>query len=793
MMESRIISRDETGKKDLEGDNGGSVQKKEKSMKAIPVTSENSLLSAIEVKNKKAPGFCSCLFFCNFNKFFKKKDIEENDLNLLPDAICSENILEKFDEYYQRYEDKEKTEKKEKNSKKSTKEKAKAGRPVKGPAKPSLDDSVITPLDSNNPSNDQISRSKLHLSTFQPFCLPGNITRSMIDINPTSKQRVIKERRISMAIMMNSIYSIIRWKLVSAIVLNILSTMVKITIPLCMKRFLEYYMQNKTFMILLPYGMAASALSLVDGLLIEHSSKNVCGCKAMTGQILRSVFYRKITKATYSFLKVTDSSFINKMLLYEFEHITQMVGEIPKLITSPITLILSMVYIFLELKALVVVVLAVFIICVLLLSLVKRKRVSRLRAYFAKESSKSEKLNECIPNMKDIKLNSLENFFLKNLQKIRDKESKDLMKLHIYDALSDSIFGSTSLFCSIMVIGAMAILGGGLNASEAFSVIVVLELLHDPLDALANSLDKIEAYSSAKRALQLFLEEVPEKTHIIPPGSNFPRGQIIMENCNFDFAQENFMNDLLDKMMGEEWARVKAEKEKKKKLRRMRTFGRERMKRKKTNSLIFSGSFRATMTEDSFRNPSSLENKTQGKFVTLLTGINAVIKPGQKVCLVGVPGSGLSEFLLSIMSEGRLSNNGVMKIKGSISYLNIRMKNFFNGTVRRNIILNSEYDKGRFRHVVRMLNINFNNLEGKEFFRITEGAKNLTTDMQRKILLARWIYEKKDIYLIDDLFDDLNRMEWKIFYQRVFLNDLRNRTVIFMSNTHYQIEVIFLR
>lgn len=73
-----------------------------------PVTSERSSLSMNNKKPQKQPGFCKSLFFCQFNKFFKKNEFKEEEMNPLPDPVCSENILEKFDKLYKMYEEKDK-------------------------------------------------------------------------------------------------------------------------------------------------------------------------------------------------------------------------------------------------------------------------------------------------------------------------------------------------------------------------------------------------------------------------------------------------------------------------------------------------------------------------------------------------------------------------------------------------------------------------------------------------------------------------------------------------------------
>jgi hypothetical protein len=67
----------------------------------------------------------------------------------------------------------------------------------------------------------------------------------------------------------------------------------KIALPFTMKIFLEKITDNKPIEQLVPWVFCATALAFVDGMLTEHAIFNTCGCKARTGQILRTVFFRK--------------------------------------------------------------------------------------------------------------------------------------------------------------------------------------------------------------------------------------------------------------------------------------------------------------------------------------------------------------------------------------------------------------------------------------------------------------------------------------------------------------------
>lgn len=42
---------------------------------------------------------------------------------------------------------------------------------------------------------------------------------------------------------------------------------------------------------------------------------------------------------------------------------------------------------------------------------------------------------------------------------------------------------------------------------------------------------------------------------------------------------------------------------------------------------------------------------------------------------------------------------------------------------------------------------------------------------------------------MDDLFDDLNVAEWNMIYRNLIMDELKDKTVIFMSYTNLQIKV----
>lgn len=69
----------------------------------------------------------------------------------------------------------------------------------------------------------------------------------MIEMNPVNNQKLIKEKRLKMDILMKAIFKVIKGKMIAATILNVISTMLKIAIPISMKSFYKITKRKNRF------------------------------------------------------------------------------------------------------------------------------------------------------------------------------------------------------------------------------------------------------------------------------------------------------------------------------------------------------------------------------------------------------------------------------------------------------------------------------------------------------------------------------------------------------------------
>jgi ATP-binding cassette subfamily C (CFTR/MRP) protein 4 len=165
-----------------------------------------------------------------------------------------------------------------------------------------------------------------------------------------------------------------------------------------------------------------------------------------------------------------------------------------------------------------------------------------------------------------------------------------------------------------------------------------------------------------------------------------------------------------------------------------------------------------------------------------LKGINLSISSNQVVAVIGPVGSGKSSLLNVFLKELPLES-GRMDIQGKISYSS-QEPWLFSASVRHNILFGSEYDEERYKQVVEVCAL----LSDFELFPygdktlVGEKGKSLSGGQKARINLARCIYKKADIYLLDDPLSAVDANVGKHLYDRCVKGFLKDKICILITH-----------
>lgn len=134
----------------------------------------------------------------------------------------------------------------------------------------------------------------------------------------------------------------------------------------------------------------------------------------------------------------------------------------------------------------------------------------------------------------------------------------------------------------------------------------------------------------------------------------------------------------------------------------------------------------------------------------VLRAIDFAGRKGELTCVVGRVGSGKSSILQSILGD-LWKVEGNVRVQGTVAYV-AQQPWIMNATVKENIIFGHRYDSNFYEKTVKAcaLLADFTQLpDGDETF-VGERGISLSGGQKARVALARAVYARADIYLLDD-------------------------------------------
>ncbi|KAF7458126.1 multidrug resistance-associated protein 1-like [Cryptosporidium felis] len=166
----------------------------------------------------------------------------------------------------------------------------------------------------------------------------------------------------------------------------------------------------------------------------------------------------------------------------------------------------------------------------------------------------------------------------------------------------------------------------------------------------------------------------------------------------------------------------------------------------------------------------------------LLKNLTFEVKSGEIMAILGPVGSGKSGLLLSIINE--LSHyNGSSEIKGKLAYVPQQVW-VFTGTIRDNILFGSPFNQEWYDKVISAccLNSDFELFPKGDQTLIGGGSNNLSGGQKQRISLARAVYQKSQIYALDDCLSAVDSSVSARIFRECIIGLLRDKCVILATH-----------
>lgn len=165
-----------------------------------------------------------------------------------------------------------------------------------------------------------------------------------------------------------------------------------------------------------------------------------------------------------------------------------------------------------------------------------------------------------------------------------------------------------------------------------------------------------------------------------------------------------------------------------------------------------------------------------------LKNVTLDVTKSQLVAVIGPVGSGKSSLFHVILKELPITS-GTIRIDGRISY-SPQEAWLFNGSVKQNILFGEDYDEEHYKQVVKVcaLEPDFELLPFGDRTLVGEKGKALSGGQKARINLARCIYKKADIYLLDDPLSAVDAKVGKQLYEQCIKQFLKDKICILSTH-----------
>ncbi|KAI0159623.1 multidrug resistance-associated protein [Xylariaceae sp. FL1272] len=150
--------------------------------------------------------------------------------------------------------------------------------------------------------------------------------------------------------------------------------------------------------------------------------------------------------------------------------------------------------------------------------------------------------------------------------------------------------------------------------------------------------------------------------------------------------------------------------------------------------------------------------------------------------ITGSSGSGKTTLLLAILGETLLESGSITCPK-DIAYAS-QSPWLQNDTIRENILFNSSFEKLRYDRVIEAcgLAIDMDEFPERDETEVGENGTSLSGGQKSRVALARALYSKASVILLDDIFSALDAKTSASLWKEAFCGDLlKGRTVVLVT------------
>ncbi len=458
----------------------------------------------------------------------------------------------------------------------------------------------------------------------------------------------------------------------------------------------------------------------------------------MTGLLFDKILKENLN----SYNGKSDGETIN-LIEFDCERIGFIFFIIPKVLNTPITVIGSLYFLFKLFGFKFTYALGSLIILLASILLLQVQYLRNVRKILQLKDQRMKIVSYVFHILRNIKINGWEEEFAKRIKNKREDELSYVRKNLIIGLLRSLINSNIPLILLIISIGTYIKSNNILEIAKLFTAFQLIQQMTFPLMGIPMFLNEFFSNLISIKRIQNFLT-IPE--HNYKKNENLEllqKENILIKYENATFSLNQPITPLI-----------------------------EMKKKPKIKS-------EENTTNENIKKTHSLPIKKE-----ILTNITLTIKKGEFIIILGPTGSGKSNLINSFLNNYQLiSSSEPIIINGSISYCP-QQPWLIEDTIKNNILLYNKYDNEKYNKILSVCQLinDFEVLNKRDDYLISNGGMNLSGGQRIRISLGRCLYKESDIYLLDDPLAAIDTKVSSNIFKDAFVDYLNGKTRVLVTN-----------
>eukprot|EP01062_Namystynia_karyoxenos_P068259 TRINITY_DN6263_c1_g1_i1.p1 TRINITY_DN6263_c1_g1~~TRINITY_DN6263_c1_g1_i1.p1 ORF type:complete len:1471 (+),score=387.48 TRINITY_DN6263_c1_g1_i1:72-4415(+) len=171
----------------------------------------------------------------------------------------------------------------------------------------------------------------------------------------------------------------------------------------------------------------------------------------------------------------------------------------------------------------------------------------------------------------------------------------------------------------------------------------------------------------------------------------------------------------------------------------------------------------------------------------VLRSVELTAAPGELLGVSGAVGAGKSSLLMALLGEMTRVEGEVCVSEGHAGGVGYASQEGWvrNGTIRDNVLCGAPYEEGWYRAVLSAcaLDHDIRQLPGGDLAAVGDNGATLSGGQRARVSLARAVYQRKAVYLLDDVTAALDQRVAEHVFEHCIQGLLRDKTRIFCSHS----------